>query len=75
MQGVTDWVLTYDLTVTTAAPPAANSEGILARRASAYIIELETMRIRWRHDANFAGIGDSAALVGINELRASYLNQ
>ncbi|MCA9627304.1 MAG: hypothetical protein KC766_06550 [Myxococcales bacterium] len=72
--GVEDWVTTYDIPVTTVKPKAGVDPNttILARRATAYVIRLETMEIVFKFEGSLAGIGDSAAKVAIEEFEAKY---
>lgn len=69
-----DWVTTYDIPVTAVIPKGAPdpSNTILERRATAYIIRLETMQIVFKFEGSLAGIGDSAAKVAIEEFEANY---
>lgn len=69
-----DWVTTYDLPVTSViakGSPDPNTT-ILKRRATAYIIRLESMQIVFKFEGSLAGIGDSAAKVAIQEFEANY---
>ncbi len=68
-----DWIVTYDIPVTTVRATPADGQDWLARRATAYIIELATMKVVWKHEGDIFGVGDSAAKQAIDEIKANYL--
>jgi hypothetical protein len=66
------WITSHDLNVTALIDrdpdPEPETYGALGIREQTFIVDLATMQIVWQKNGSVAGIGDSSARTGIDQI-------